>query len=111
MQGDNDDRDGAMMFDGLTTGELLTVVTFLVRDISAIWTLATAGVALLSVSARRPEARTIAGGALVWLVALGGYLAPVDESRFFRSELHFRNASQCASAVGACVRQPDLFGS
>jgi hypothetical protein len=77
------------MLDGLSTGELLTLATFLVRDISAVWTLATAGVSLWSVSAGRPERRTITGGALVWLVAYGGYLAPVDKSRFFnRGSIH-----------------------
>ena len=71
------------MFAGRSAGELLTLATYLVRDISAIWTLAMAGVALLSVSARRPETRPIIGGALVWLVVLGSNLAPVDKSRFF----------------------------
>jgi hypothetical protein len=71
------------MFEGLTTGDILALTTYLVRDISAIWTLATAGVSLLSVSSGQPAARTITGGALVWLVALGGYLAPVGKSRFF----------------------------
>ena len=74
------------MFEGLTTGEMLTLITYLVRDISAVWTLATAGVSLLSVSSGRPAARTITGGALVWLVAFGGYLAPIDKSRFFNRD-------------------------
>ena len=69
--------------DNLTTGELLRLVTLLTRDVSAVWTLATAAVSLLSVSARRPRMRTIAGGTLVWFVALGGYFSPVDKSQFF----------------------------
>ena len=76
--------------DNLTTGELLQFVTLLTRDVSAVWTLATAAASLLSVSARRPQIRTIAGGALVWFVALGGYFSPVDNSRFFsRGSIYF----------------------
>ena len=62
---------------------MLTLTTHLVRDVPAVWTLATAGVALLSVSSGRPAARTITGGALVRLAAFGGYLAPIDKGRFF----------------------------
>jgi hypothetical protein len=71
------------MFETLSTRELLALATFLARDISAIWTLAMAGVALLSLIARRPDWRAITGGFLVWFVALGGYASPVGASRFF----------------------------
>lgn len=71
------------MFGEHSAGEFLTLATYLTRDISTIWTLVMAGLSLVLVSIGRPQARQITGGALVWFVALGGYLSPVDQSWLF----------------------------
>jgi len=71
------------MFGTLSTREFLALTMLLARDLSAIWTLAMAGVSLASVTSGRLDLRAMAGGLLVWLVALGGHSAPVERSHFF----------------------------